>query len=230
LLGWGGQAVNSAHVKPFIYYSLILLQYELPLVLLSFLGIFYAFRTKNSFYGAVVIWAVVMFLSYSFTPYKTPWLIINITLPLCFLSAIGLSNLDMKKRYTLLIALLSIVYLIFFSIHTSFLYSWQTSNKLAYVQTDSDALRLVDYLQNYSDKKILLFADDYWPLPFYLQDFRMDYLSSRGNYTSGYYLKSYDFIILDQQGFDKLGTENVSYTTYLLRPGFNVYLVSKKDN
>lgn len=230
-LGWGGQAVNSGHAKPFVYYSLILLQYELPLVLLSFLGIFYAFRTKNSFYRIIVVWAVVMFLSYSFTPYKTPWLIINITFPLCFLSAIGLSNMYKRNknyRLTALIAIIAVFYLGFFSVQTSFLYSWQQSNKFAYVQTDIDALRLLGYLKDNPNKSILLFSNNYWPLPFYLQNFYIDYISSTNYDHLERYLSRYDYLILDQEGFNNLNLENVDYKSYLLRPGVNIYLVFKK--
>jgi hypothetical protein len=189
-------------------------------------------KSKNIFYKNVSLWFIILFLLYSLIPYKTPWLIINITLPLCFLSAITITALKEKcknkaKIILILILLISIIYLTFSSVLTSFIYPWQSSNKFAYVHTDKDILNLVKEIKQNSDEnsKILIISEKYWPLPFYLRDFKIKYLNSNitSNTNFSNYKKDYDFIILDKVSLKKFSPKN--YKTYALWPGVNLYLI-----
>ena len=233
---WGDHAVNYGHNKPFYYYTWVLLQYELPLVLLSLVGGYYAFKNKSIFNRTIALWTLIIFLLYSITPYKTSWLIINLTFPFCILSAIGISHLyKTDKDITKIVLVLSIVYLLCFAIYLNFITPWQTSNTYAYVHTDIDALNLVKDVKSQGNPKILMITDTYWPLPFYFNGMSVNYFGS--NMVSKYqdYLGKYTVLILDENQFNKDNLNlsrdpNLAYDHFMLRDGVPMLVVYKKPS
>ena len=85
---WSKTGMESGHNKPFIYYFKVMYRYELPVLVLGIAGFYYAFRHRNKFTMFVSSWAILIYITYSFIPYKTPWLIINILLPLSIMGDI----------------------------------------------------------------------------------------------------------------------------------------------
>lgn len=214
---------ESGHNKPVYYFFKILLQYEFPLLILGLIGIYHSFKSRKIFYKNIAIWFIILFIIYSMIPYKTPWLIINLTLPLCFLSSITITELyKFNKRIAIFILFLSLVYLVSFSFLLNFIYPWQPNNPYAYVQTDKDSLNLVNDLKMQEDSSILIMSKEYWPLPFYLRDLNVSYLdfsqASKFNET-----KKYDFLILDYYAVKNMNLTD--YKEYKLRQGVNLYLI-----
>jgi uncharacterized protein (TIGR03663 family) len=89
---WSRRSGNE-HVHAFAYYFGILLKLELPLLVGGVIaGITVAI--KGSRFGLfAAAWTLGSFLSYSLIPYKTPWLIVNILVPLAIVTAYGASEL-----------------------------------------------------------------------------------------------------------------------------------------
>ena len=79
----------SEQTRAWHYYLGILLKLELPLLLGGVLGGIVALRRRTRFDLFVAAWAAGMGLVYSSIPYKMPWLIVSILLPLSILSGLA---------------------------------------------------------------------------------------------------------------------------------------------
>jgi uncharacterized protein (TIGR03663 family) len=237
VIGWGSHGI-SEHNKPFYYFINLIIRYELPLLILGILGIFYSYKTKDIFSKNISIWFIVIFIIYGLIPYKTPWLVINMTVPLCFLSGIAIINLyNKKEKLAIILFSIAIVYLSIFSIYLCYTNPWQESNKYAYVHTDKEILDITDKINlDYKyNSKILIVSDDYWPLPFYLRDKTVFYFNPKDFNISEYqnFSKEYDFIIVSEQVWREINNsyKNIPYMARNLNSNrVELYLIeTKKD-
>ncbi len=105
LLLWAPRS-SGDHVHAFDYYFGILVKLELPLLLAGIAaGLVILIRGSRValFLGA---WTAGIFLAYSLIPYKTPWLIINILLPLTLTAGAGIEKmLDLLRHGSLRIVI-----------------------------------------------------------------------------------------------------------------------------
>ena len=227
-LPWIDRGLHEVgHDKPFYYYLTLILQYELPILLFAFIGLlnFKKIREKIFYFNAF-IWFILIFLIYSFISYKTPWLVINMIVPMCFLAGFGLNNIKWKGKWILLAS--GIIYLAYFSVFLNFVSVLESDNELAYVHTNSDVLGMIkkiDDIYNEGDK-ILVVSDelDYWPLPFYLRDKEVLYLPEQDlkNYSE---IEDYKIIILREEIFNEKTWENYRYEDYELRENVDFFVV-----
>ena len=232
-LPWTGRGIEGAgHDKPFYYYVLILLRYEWPIFILSLFGAYHSYKLRsNVFLLNLSMLFVLSLVIYSLIPYKTPWLIINITAPMCLLAAIGLKNIkidELKKNFKILffvLILAGLVYLAYFSVNLNFVKPWQQENKFAYVHTDKDILNMVEKINEQEDKSaIFIVSDEYWPLPFYLDSKNVSYSTDYSIIEDDF--KVYNIFIVRDKYFN--ATEFPSeyeFETYKLREGINLFLV-----
>ena len=215
LMIWTKTGTHDAggHAKPFIYYFTILRKYEFPILVLGACGILYSFKTKQKFAIFVGLWSFFMFLIYSMIPYKTPWLVINFTIPLAVSAGIFVNEMYVtlmgKVTNSMSKALradgnivpngvvvsgkpagrvwrLVLFYLVYVPMFGFFCYQSVIFNfydydddryELVYVQTSRDIFNLIDTLDELSevggkDMVINVVGDSYWPLPWYLRDYK----------------------------------------------------------
>lgn len=231
-LPWTDRGIEGAgHDKPFYYYVLILLKYEWPIFILSLFGLYFAYKSKNIFSLNISLLFLLNFMIYSIIPYKTPWLTINITAPMCLLAAVGLKNIEINKfnknHKTLfyLFILIGMIYLIYFSFTLNFINTWQKDNKFAYVHTDRDIINLADEVNQIykKDSVILIISDVYWPLPFYLHGKNVSYLEEYNIAKKDF--DKYDIMIIKDKFFDASKFPEYNYESYRLREGVELILV-----
>jgi hypothetical protein len=79
----------SEQTRAWHYYLGILVKLELPLILGGFLGGVVALRRRTRFGMFVTAWAVGIGLAQTLIPYKMPWLIVSMLLPLAVLSGLA---------------------------------------------------------------------------------------------------------------------------------------------
>jgi uncharacterized protein (TIGR03663 family) len=79
----------SEQTRAWHYYLGILVKLELPLILGGVLGGFVALRRRTRFGMFVTAWTVVIGLAHTLIPYKMPWLIVSMLLPLAVLSGLA---------------------------------------------------------------------------------------------------------------------------------------------
>jgi uncharacterized protein (TIGR03663 family) len=209
------RAAGEGHQKSFGYYfgligpSFIL--YPLALV-----GVYVAIRdaiagTRKS--GMLLaIYALTVFLVYSAIPYKTPWLALNLWLPLALLCGIGVTWITtfVKTETNRWVAAVAVsVLLVILSRQTkalAFDHPADQKNPLAYAHTVEDLLRLpprLDQLakeQNLSSPVIAVVATDAWPLPWYLRKFERV-----GFWQPGQDPGNADFYITSPEAAEQLG-------------------------
>jgi uncharacterized protein (TIGR03663 family) len=175
---------GSGHDKPFFYYLKVLYRFEAPTLIFGILGVFYSFKKKDIFSLFVSFWAIGIFLAYSLVHYKTPWLIINLTLPMALLSGIFLqaavsSLVGIGGRIVFATLLSSVLgYSAYRAVDLNFSRYDDESQELVYVHTYRDVYQLVDRIDSIAklaDGKstaINVASPEHWPLEWYLRDYR----------------------------------------------------------
>jgi uncharacterized protein (TIGR03663 family) len=180
------RAAGEGHEKPFGYY-LALLDPTFILFLLAGIGIYIAVRdSRNGVRKTgllIAIYGALVLLIYSAIPYKTPWLALNLWLPLALLAGVGVEGIwrhlkNSAGRWVVAIAIA--VVLAILGRHTgtlAFDKPADETNPYAYAHTGEDLLRLPGRLEalarqdKLSHPRIAVVAADAWPLPWYLRKF-----------------------------------------------------------
>lgn len=216
---------DVGHFKPWYYYLLLILQYELPLALLGIVGLWHA--RKNIFSKNIAVWFVASTVMYSSIRYKMPWLVINITVPLAILASIGYHHLRFSNTIKKGMLFGTILYLVISTLCTNVLYPWQSINKFAYVHTDNNIIELVEAIQKETPRRsnILIASDTYWPLPFYLREYSVQYFPDAVSINFSDY-QNFTIFILSEKIFSQSEIpKNFQTKTFLLRDNVQLYLV-----
>jgi uncharacterized protein (TIGR03663 family) len=162
----------------------------------------------------IAIYAVAVFLIYSAIPYKTPWLALNLWLPLALLCGLGFERIWMflKSKASRWIAAVALCILLAVvgrqTVALAFDHPSDQKNPLAYAHTVEDLLRLPPRLeqlakeQNLSSPLVAVCAADAWPLPWYLRKFKRV-----GFWQPGQDPGSADFYITSPEAAEPLGSK-----------------------
>jgi len=180
------RAGGEGHQKPFGYYF-HLLDPLLILFLVAAAGVYAALCDAvgggRKTGVLLVIYALVVFVVYSAIPYKTPWLALNLWLPLALICGLGVAFFGQLVKHPaarggaglaggLLLATLAAQTKTFVFDRPA-----DEKNPYAYAHTTDDLLglpvRLAELAQQdkISNPRIAVVAADAWPLPWYLRKF-----------------------------------------------------------
>lgn len=188
------RAGGSGHEKPwFTYVAWLIKPTELSfpffgwiVAVFATLGAIRSFlpSSKAILIQLLTIYGLLIFTIYSFTPYKTPWLMLEFLLPAVLVAGYGMASVwnfpDNKINPVLQrsITLLVIFLLVRQTDRLCFRYQNDTQNPFCYSGTSPDLERLskrLDYVaslnQTTSPFIIAVVSNDYWPLPWYLRTF-----------------------------------------------------------
>jgi len=164
-----------------------LLKEEAPLFLLGAAGtIIAAARRDNRFAIFAGCWGFALLLVYSALPYKTPWLLLNVLVPLALPAGYALQTLwyALQKNRKGRLAFAAAVVLVFGSalyqsVQLNFFHYDDDRYSYPFVQTSRQFLRLVDEIERTAKMlpegqrtSIAVLSPDYWPLPWYLRDYK----------------------------------------------------------
>lgn len=242
---WIGRGHSDVgHHKPFSYYYNVILRVE-PFVLLSILPLvdfFFRFIAwiyksnnkkqlvlnffRNGFNFEVVeeikasylfsFYALASFIAYSYVPYKTPWLIINITVPAIIGLCIYLTTLIKTKSLyyanVLILVIVSCCYSLqynfkqdslgFFGQYLNSKGVVGEDNPLAYVHTSDGMVEISKKISAYAyahpGSRILIAVTAYWPLPYYLREFESQLMYAQGADPEKYF-DEYNIIIANKE-------------------------------
>jgi uncharacterized protein (TIGR03663 family) len=183
---FAARAGGEGHEKPFDYYFQ-LLDPTLVLFCLAAAGIYVslcdAVRHHRKAGVLLVIYGMVIFVIYSAIPYKTPWLTLNLWLPLALICGSGVTafwELMKTPAWRWGAGIAGILLLATLAAQTQELVFDRPAdekNPYAYAHTGEDLLRLPGRLtelarQNkLNNPRIAVVAADAWPLPWYLRKF-----------------------------------------------------------
>ncbi len=173
---------THAHIKAWWTHAYWLWRAEAPLVVLGLVGLVTALvlaeRRATTF---LAFWAVGITCAYSLVPYKTPWLTLNIVLPLALLAGYAVDVAARLSRIVAMLLLLSAATLALRqTIDLNFeRYDDETSQVYVYAHTRRGFLDLITAVERVAlesgqstSAKITVTAREHWPLPWYLRNFR----------------------------------------------------------
>jgi uncharacterized protein (TIGR03663 family) len=237
------RAAGQGHEKPIWYFCRLLTVgwSGAPLVAFACLGLFIIFRRRRdaSPYQYLAYYGLLIAVIYSLIPYKTPWLALNLWLPLTLFAAIAVESLwrwgttRFSKRATVpafcLLAALTGVLIANDTRQRVFLYPADESNPYAYAQTSEDILGLPVEIADLARQngiatpRITVIASDPWPLPWYLRHF-----SEVGFWQPGQQAKDADFYITSTEAADQYADQlkNFRPEFFGVRPGVLILLWS----
>ncbi len=180
----------SQHTAPWYTYLAWLLREEAPIFLLGTIGAALAlFQRRNPFAIFAGIWAFALLAAYSILPYKTPWILLNTILPLCLVAGHAVQELwDARTKLFrgaaaqfVPAAMIGLALAIGFyqSVQLNFFHYDDSRYSYPYAQTSRGFLDLVEEVNAIASSAgsgnatgITVVTSDYWPLPWYLRDYR----------------------------------------------------------
>jgi uncharacterized protein (TIGR03663 family) len=211
------RAAGQGHEKAFWYYgSLLAGGWSGGLLLaLGCIGFVVAIRkSEASAWQWLAYYGFFIAIIYSLIPYKTPWLALNLWLPLALLAGKTIEwlwrwtavKLGRRAAVTSLGALAAIggVLIAHDTRQRVFLQAADESNPYAYAHTTEDILGVADEIldesrtQAIATPRIAVIASDAWPLPWYLRRF-----SQVGFYQPGQQAPDADFYITSTEASDQ---------------------------
>ncbi|MBU1627938.1 TIGR03663 family protein, partial [bacterium] len=233
--------VGSLHTKPFGYYLKILYRFEKPILILGLGGIIFSFWKRKPIDLFTAFFAIGSFLAFSIIPYKTPWCVQNIMLPLFILSGLFFKYLfELTSSFILRSAYVPLFLIVLFSslslsADVNYLSYDNNSYEIVYVQTlrsAKDLAKRIEELSNVKfqgrETKILMASPDNLPLNWYLRK------------TSNYWFQkvvedadNYPIIIArrDQEGeIESKMKKKYQKEQYSLRPGIGLTLYYQGDD
>ncbi len=235
---------TSAHTHDRLTCLAWLEKEEWPSLWLGLTGIAVAlYRGLRRFVLFAALWSVGILTAYSIVPYKTPWLILNISLPLALVGGYGVGqlwNLAWNPSRTRVRAVLALPLFaiclpsIFHAIDFNFFRYDDDSIPYVYAHTRRgflDLIRQVDAISTQNgtgtDTGITIASPDHWPLPWYLRDYR------RAGYW-GKVVPTQEPMVIGESSQEAelqsvLGNRYTRVGSYDLRPGVVLVLYSRSD-
>ncbi|HEX4606177.1 MAG TPA: flippase activity-associated protein Agl23 [Candidatus Angelobacter sp.] len=161
---------------------------EAPVLILGGLGTLVALlRARNYLTVFCAFWSIGIFAAYSLVPYKTPWLVLSIILPLTIMAGhlIGEAYQPGLRAFTVVVAGAAIVFSLYQAIDISFVNFDNDGScggvpcyPYVYAHTNRDFLGLVNEIQSIAaanpakkDIGITVMSPEHWPLPWYMREY-----------------------------------------------------------
>jgi predicted membrane-bound mannosyltransferase len=162
----------------------------MPLLILSAIGTAAALVKRSRFAVFAGAWAFSLLAAYSILPYKTPWILVNVTLPMCIVAGYLTQGLwdraslrlgSAWRRRVPALALIAVAFgmCAYRSIWLNFFHYDDLSSAYVYVQTHRGFLDLISRIEQIAQESgtgvathMTVATPEYWPLPWYLRDYK----------------------------------------------------------
>ena len=184
---FAARAGGEGHEKPFWYYFGLLNRTPALLILSGIGAVLVAYKFTQRLDPArsfLLIYGLLMLAIYSAIPYKTPWLALNLFLPLALLTGVALEAIWQQLRIKLIgrlvfiAGLASLGCLLDYDLKQQvYHHAADETNPYAYAHTTEDVLGLPEEIATLSLSRLLtapriaVVATDAWPMPWYLRQF-----------------------------------------------------------
>jgi uncharacterized protein (TIGR03663 family) len=243
---------DPSHVHPLSTYLVWLWQEQAPLLLLGAAGAVIALiLRRNRFSIFVGAWAFGIIAAYSLIPYKTPWLMVNFTVPLAIIGGYAINEIykfegNWRSRIVALaITLAALAVSGTQAVILNFYHYDDDQYAYVYAHTYRDLLAMMSQIDRLSlragtntQTPIAITAPEYWPLPWYLRNYEGAAFYARLTDSNGQLLNLDVPIVVsseDQEAGQSidlqtaLGNRYQRINSYRLRPGVTLVLYAKKE-
>ena len=215
---------------------------EAPIFLLSAVGILIAFvKAKHRFAMFASLWAFGLFAAYTIIPYKTPWLAISFLLPMCIAAGYAINELAGAKNLSLkligvLLAAAATITLAYQTYELNFVRYDNEDEPYIYAHTSREFLDLVQKINYFAvksgrglDTKVEIVSPDYWPMVWYLRNYKQANFHGRFVDTTDAELIVMKKNDQDQEAIRRYGARYVYVDQYHLRSGVDLVLLVRRD-
>jgi uncharacterized protein (TIGR03663 family) len=215
-------------------------QEQSPLLVLGAAGAILALIRRQRHAIFLGAWAFGILAAYSLIPYKTPWLMINFTVPLALISGYCVNevyNWERKLRSRALALGLAFAALAVCATQTVILNFYRYDNDkypYVYAHTYREFLPLIDQIELLARRAgtgkqtgITITAPEYWPMPWYLREYPKAGFFGRMAATQEPIVVG----SVDQEAelAMMLGDRYERVDSYPLRPGVTLVLYARRD-
>jgi uncharacterized protein (TIGR03663 family) len=158
-----------------------LIPVDVPILVLGIVGgLIAAIRAPSRAWVIVGLWAAGITAAYSLIQYKTPWIIVNMLLPLALLAGLAVQEL-WQSRFRLAMPLVLGAALAvngYQAIDLNFNRYDDQAYGYVYVHSTRDMLAMIDEIEATADRAgtgkqtgVVFMGPAYWPLPWYFRDY-----------------------------------------------------------
>jgi len=225
------------HTKEWKYFFIILYKFEWLVLMGGIAGSVIAVIQRKKIDLFFMGWTISILFVYSLVSYKTPWLILSVTVPMVFLmgSFIHFCMEKISKKDLKGVILAGFLLLCFMTLNKSWALSHRIfndrENPYFYAHTDPSAHVLEKRLKTLMDKNpnatVVLASPEHWPMPFLLREYKQ--VGFWGKVPE----KIDAQIIISRDNQRKELPANVidsyEFESYILRGGVNLELYFHKD-
>lgn len=200
-------------------------------------GLIAAIRVPSRLWVVIGLWAAGLTAAYSIIPYKTPWILLNMLLPLALLAGLAVTKLWRTRPLRLGVpvvlgaAALASTYQ---AVDLNFRHYDDPTYSYVFVHSTRDMLALIDEIEATAERAgtgretgVVFVTPEYWPLPWYFRDY------PRAGFFGSIVETEEAMIVarVDQEAelgpaisdrYDRVGV-------YTLRPGVDVVLYVRRD-
>lgn len=233
---------KKEHVHEWYTYLSWLWEEEATLLALGATGALVAvWRSRSRFAAFAALWAVGITAAYSLIPYKTPWLTLNFIIPLGITGGYGLDVMyrrtagDQEVRALVLAVLAAaLIFCTYQMVQLNFRHYDDDQYVYPYAHTVRGIFPLIERINRFADDTrmgkqmtINVASPDYWPLPWYLKDYK------HVGYAGRISVNDERLVIgSEAQEFELenlLGERYRRVDAYPLRPGVTLVLYERRD-
>jgi uncharacterized protein (TIGR03663 family) len=231
---------KQEHVHPFHQHLLWLIGEESPILMLGLLGAVLAVVRANSRFALFAAqWGFGLLAAYSLVPYKTPWLLLNFIIPLAVAGGYTINELYSwnrggDQRFVWLVLVAAVALMGYQTIKLNFIHYDDEKYVYVYGHTYREFLPMVDKIKAIGQQTglkeeldIAVLSPDYWPLPWYLRDYkRVGYYGQPSPTNSSLVIIN---ISQEPELMPTLEGRYIKIDTYPLRPGVVLALYARTD-
>ena len=215
---------------------------ESAVLILSALGALIALlKAKHRFAMFTAFWAFGLFAAYSIIPYKTPWLALSFLLPMCIIAGYGIGEMLTSKNMqpkvaAAVLAISGTALLAYQTYDLNFVRYDDEEMAYVYAHTKRRFLVMMSEIARYAEKSgmgkdatIDIVSPDYWPMTWYLNDYRHAYFHGQLVNPSGAEMVVAKKDEQDNAVIQRYSTGYKYAGVYPLRPGVNLVLLVRRD-
>jgi uncharacterized protein (TIGR03663 family) len=227
---------TTAHTSPWYMYVRWLFEAETALLLLGGAGALLALlKPRNRFVAFAGLWGIGILVAHSVIPYKTPWLTLNVVVPLAITAGYWCEVVWQRQKGAARVgALAGVAVLGLLAAYQSLTLNFQRyddeRHAYVYAHTSREILDLVEEVHRLQaanpGTSIAVTSPDHFPLSWYLRQYRTGYYD-RPTVPGAALIIASDRqqTLLDRS----LGKQYERFGPYRLRPGVRLVLYARRD-